>query len=258
MKLTVLGCGGAPGVPSIEWGWGHCDPRNPRNRRRRPSVLVESEHAKILVDTSPDLRDQLIDTNVRSLSGVIFTHAHADHVHGIDDLRSINRAMNDAIPAYGDAVTLGEIKKRFGYVFEPLAYDAKVYYKPTLVENVVEDGKPFSIGDVDIIPFEQDHGYCTSLGLRFGSIAYTTDLVEMSEAAFDILASVDTWIVDVFTYKNHPTHAHLDKVLGWVERIKPRRTILTHMSARMDYDELVAQLPDGIEPAYDGMVLNAE
>lgn len=251
MKIRILGCGAATGVPSLSGGWGRCDPANPKNRRRRPSILVEQGDTRILVDTTPDLREQLLDAGVRSLNGVLYTHAHADHVHGIDDLREINRAMKAGIPVYAEAPVLDSIRHRFDYAFVP--FDAEKYsmYKP-LLEPCVIDG-PFRVGEVDVLPFEQDHGYVKTTGFRFGRFAYSTDVIDLPEAAFDALAGVTTWVVGCLMEEPHQTHAHLDKVLGWIERIRPRRTILTHMSVRLDFDALAAVLPPGVEPACDGL-----
>lgn len=255
MKVTILGCGGSSGTPAVARGWGKCDPQNPKNRRLRPSILVENNETCLLVDTSPDLRQQLLDGNVMYLNAVLFTHYHADHLHGIDDLRQINRNMNTPIDAYADPETLDIIKKRFGYVLEPLAEDATMYYKPTLSPHVLMDGDALSIGDIDIQVFTQDHGFCDTLGFRFGSIAYTTDVVELPDHAFDILSGVDTWIIGTLVDNDHPTHAHVDKALDWIDRVGPRRGVLTHLGLDLDYDDLQRRLPGHIEPAYDGMIL---
>jgi phosphoribosyl 1,2-cyclic phosphate phosphodiesterase len=256
VKVTVLGCGGATGTPSVEWGWGRCDPGNPRNRRLRPSILVESGATRILVDTTPDLRQQLLASGVRELDAIVYTHAHADHLHGIDDVRSVNRVMNRALPAYATEETIGAIRDRFAYVLEPLAEGADGYYKPTLVPHLVRPGDTIEVGGTLVQTFVQDHGWMSTLGLRFGPVAYSTDVVTMPEEAFAVLAGVDTWILDVFTdAPSHPTHADLAKALSWIARVRPRRAVLTHMSARLDYDALRARLPAGVEPAYDGMMI---
>lgn len=257
MKVTILGCGGSSGTPAIDWGWGKCDPTNPRNRRLRPSILVEEGDTRLLVDTSPDLREQLLTADVRELDAVLFTHYHADHLHGIDDLRPVNRTLNAPLDAYGDAETLKVIGERFSYVFEPLAPDAQVYYKPTLIPHALEDRDTFRVGAIEVATFVQDHGYCDTLGFRFGPIAYTTDVVELPEHAFDMLDGIKVWIVGVLAEKPHPTHAHVDKALAWIDRVKPERAVLTHMSGLFDYDAFSARLPDGVEPAYDGMVIEA-
>ncbi len=263
-RLTILGCGSAGGVPAISSGWGECDPAQPRNRRRRSSVLVDAVDpatgqgtTRVLVDTSPDMRAQLLDAGVRHLDGVVYTHAHADHVMGIDDLREINRAMNASIPVWADPTCMAELRTRFSYVFTPLRSDANLIYKPLLECHEVASG-PFRVKDLDCLAFSQDHGYCQTLGLRFGPIAYSTDVVALDDAAFSVLEGVDTWVVGcITTNPRHPTHASLSTVLSWVERLQPHRTILTHLGTGMDYDTLRKTLPAGIEPAYDGMVIDA-
>lgn len=257
MRVTILGCGGSSGTPAVDWGWGKCDPSNPRNYRLRPSILVEEGETRILVDTSPDLRQQLLNAEVTRLNAVLFTHYHADHLNGIDDLRPINRVMNAPLDAYGDKETLSVIDERFGYVFEPLAVDAKVYYKPTLIPRTLSDMDVFQVGDIEIATFVQDHGYCDTLGFRFGPIAYTTDVVELPEHAFDMLDGIEVWIIGTLADNPHPTHVHVDKALEWVERVKPKRGVFTHLSGLFDYDALNARLPSHVEPAYDGMVIEA-
>ncbi len=255
MRVTVLGSGGATGTPSVDWGWGRCDPDNPRNRRLRPSILVEEGEGAVLVDVSPDLREQLLAAGARRLDGVLITHWHADHLHGIDDLRSINRAMEAPLDLYADAETMEVIRSRFGYVFEPQAPDATIYYKPMLVPRELEDGDTLTVGGIDIEAFGQDHGYCSTLGFRFGDFAYTTDLVELPEDGFRRLEGIKVWIIGVLADKPNPTHVHVGKALEWISRIKPERAVLTHLGNLFDYAELAARLPDGVEPAYDGMVI---
>jgi len=257
LKITVLGCGASGGVPLIGNNWGDCDPDEPRNRRRRSSILIEGQGATILVDASPDCRAQLLDAGIDRLDAVIFTHAHADHIHGIDDLRWVNVAMGAVIPAWADDMTLELINTRFGYVFTPL--DAKAggyFYKPCL------DPKPLGsagirIGELEVLPFRQDHGFSTTLGLRIGAFAYSVDVVDLDEAAFATLSGVDTWIVGCLGRRPHPTHAHLDKVLGWIERVGPTRAWLSHMSHHLDYAALRRELPDHIAPAHDGLTIEA-
>lgn len=254
MKITMLGCGGSGGVPLIGNEWGACDPSNPKNRRLRPSIYIEAEGLSILVDTSPDLREQLLTNSIKKVDAILYTHAHADHVHGIDDIRGMNRIMQKAIPAYATQKTMDEIQAGFGYIFRPLP-EGHGFYKPQLTPHIING--QIKIGDLDIIPFEQNHGFTTSLGFRIKDFAYSTDVVELSDAAFEKLAGINVWIVDCFMYDQHHTHAHLAKVLEWVGRLKPARTILTHMSARLDYDALKAKLPAHIEPGYDGMIIAA-
>ncbi len=257
MKVTILGSGGSSGTPAIGLGWGDCDAQNPKNTRLRPSILVENAGTCLLVDTSPDLRQQLLNADVTRLEALLYTHYHADHLHGIDDLRQINREMHAPIDTYGDSATLEVIKERFGYVFEPLAEGADMYYKPTLIPHILQDGDRLSIGDIDVDVFVQDHGYCDTLGFRFGPIAYTTDVVELPEHAFEVLQGIDTWIIGTLIDNPHPTHAHVDKALDWIERIGPRRGVLSHLGYSFDYQKLLERLPNHVEPAFDGMILEA-
>lgn len=253
MRVTILGCGGSYGVPMIGNNWGNCDPANPKNRRRRPSILVEDGATRILVDTSPDLREQLLSAGVVHLDAVVYTHGHADHTHGIDDLRALNILMGAPIPVYADAGTLASLRKRFDYCFQPLKAGLG-YYKPTLVPHVIEG--LFVVGRTEIVPFVQDHGYMTSLGFRFGRFAYSTDVVNLDETAFAALEGVEVWVVDAVREVPHPVHAHLARTLGWIERLRPARAYLTHMNHTMDYDTLMRKLPPGVEPAYDGLVID--
>ena len=235
--------------------WGDCDPNEPRNRRRRASILVETGEVSLLFDTSPDCRAQLLDAGVARLDAVIYTHAHADHSHGIDDLRWINFVMHAPLPVYGDADTLKILNERFGYAFTPLRPpepgEPVRYYKPVLVPYEITG--EFEVAGVAIKPFEQDHGYSTTKGFRIGDFAYSTDVVALDEAAFAALQGVHTWIVDVFRRDPHPTHAHLDLTLSWIERVKPQRAVLCHMGTDLDYRTLCDELPVGVEPGYDGM-----
>ncbi len=254
MKITILGCGYAPGVPSISSGWGQCDPANPKNRRQRASVLVTKGDTNVLIDASPDLREQLLDAGVKRLDAVLFTHGHADHIHGLDELREINRLMQAPIPIYGDAETLKALETRFGYAFEGIP-PGQVFFRPWLIPNVVGT-EPFTVGSLSIRAFPQSHGYSTSLGYRIGDVAYSTDVFDFDDAIFSQLGDLSVWIVGALQELPHPTHAHLDKVLGWIERLKPRRSVITHMSNTMDYDTLTSKLPVGVTPAFDGMHLD--
>ncbi|CAA7617464.1 Beta-lactamase superfamily hydrolase [Candidatus Terasakiella magnetica] len=253
MKVTILGCGGAAGVPGISAGWGACDPDNPRNRRRRASILVEQDGTTILVDTSPDLRSQLLDCGVRRLDAVIYTHDHADHLHGIDDLREINRVTKDWLPVWGAAEMLETARARFPYAFESAESLGDMIFRPFLDAHEITG--PFTVGSIAVQPFDQDHGFMRTLGFRFGPLAYSTDVIEMPEESFGILAGVDTWIIGCLVDYPHVTHAHVDKALEWIHRIKPRRAILTHLGSRLDYAALQARLPSHVEPAYDGLVI---
>lgn len=260
MKITLLGCGAAPGVPSIAHGWGKCDPAEPKNRRLRTSALVEEGSAAILVDTGPDLREQLLAARVRRLDGILYTHGHADHTHGIDEVREINRAMTAAIPIWGMATTLNDLKHRFGYAFEPYEDITKpgiAIYHPWMVPQVipVPHPLPLEIAGVTVTPFLQEHGWEKSLGFRFGDFAYSTDVTALDETAFGILAGVKVWVVGCLTEQRHTTHADVSKVLEWAERVRPQRTVFTHMGAGLDYRTLKDALPPGIEPGYDGMTI---
>jgi phosphoribosyl 1,2-cyclic phosphate phosphodiesterase len=252
VRITILGCGSSMGVPLVGEDWGDCDPKETKNRRRRVSIMVEEGATRLLVDTSPDLREQLLDAKVGTIDAVLYTHAHADHLHGIDDLRAINVARKGPLDVYADPATLAIIKERFGYVFQPLKGD--YYYKPTLTPHAIEG--PFRVGDIEVAPYSQDHGFSKSLGFRFGKVAYSTDVLTLDEAAFDLLAGIELWIVDAFRLEPHPTHTHLARTLEWIERVKPKRAILTHLSQWMDYARVKAMVPDHVEPAYDGMVLD--
>lgn len=250
MRVTVLGCGTSGGVPRIGDLWGACDRSNPRNRRRRVSILVEDAGAQVLVDTSPDLREQCLDNRIQRLDAVLYTHDHADHVHGIDDLRGFFLLQRRRIPVYASRASLDVLERRFDYIFTPM------FGYPAICEAHAIGG-PFRAGGLAVTPFEQEHGEVTSLGFRFGPIAYSTDLNALPEASFAALEGVEVWIVDALRPEPHPTHAHLDLTLSWIARLKPRRAILTHMTADMDYDTLRRTLPPGVEPAYDGMVIEA-
>ncbi len=253
MRVTVLGCGTSGGVPRIGNQWGACEPANPRNRRRRASILVEKGDTVLIVDTSPDLREQLLEAEVSRLDGVLYTHDHADHVHGIDDLRVLAYARRAPLEVYAERATLQGLGRRFDYAFG-LA-DNSLY--PAIVSGREIDG-PFTVGEIEVVPFEQDHGDRTSLGFRFGAIAYSTDVVRLSEAAFAALAGVEVWLVDALRYRPHPTHAHVDQALAWIERVAPERAVLTHMTAELDYATLGAELPSGVEPAYDGLRIETQ
>jgi phosphoribosyl 1,2-cyclic phosphate phosphodiesterase len=252
MRITMLGCGPSWGVPRIGGDWGACDPANPRNRRRRASLLVEENGARVLVDTSPDLREQLLDAGVLGLEAVLFTHAHADHLHGIDDLRSVNRLIRKALPIHADAATLAEIRARFGYVFTPIRPEAKAaFYKPVLEPMTITG--PFAAAGIEVTPFVQDHGFSPTLGFRFGRFAYSTDVIRLDEAAFAALAGIEVWIVDCIRHAPHVTHSHVAQTLQWIDRVRPRRAIFTHMDESLDYETLSRALPAGVEPGYDGL-----
>ena len=251
MKVTILGCGASWGVPAIGPDWGRCNPADPRNRRRRCSLLVESRGVVLLIDMSPDLREQLLDADIARLDAVLLTHAHADHLHGIDDIRIINSLIGKALPLYASSEALAEVERRFGYALLPAP--EKPLYRPALSGRPIEGS--FTAAGISIVPFAQNHGFTTSLGFRIGRVAYSTDVTSLDETAFATLAGIDLWIVDCMRREPHPTHSHVAKTLAWIDRVRPRRAILTHMDQSLDYGELSAELPPGVEPGYDGLTI---
>jgi phosphoribosyl 1,2-cyclic phosphate phosphodiesterase len=244
MKVTILGCGSSTGVPRVGNDWGACDPDEPKNRRSRCSILVDSDDTRVLVDTAPDLRQQLLATGTDDLDAVVYTHAHADQTHGIDDLRVLFLRKRARLPVYGDAETLAILRRRFDYIFER---PPDSFYPPIAETHEMAPDGPFHIGDIDGAAFRQTHGNIMCLGLRFGAVGYSNDVNALDERAFEALAGVKVWIVDALRYKPHPTHAHLDLTLEWIARVKPARAVLTNMHVDMDYRTLRDQLPMVIE-----------
>ena len=253
MKVTVLGCGTSSGVPMIGCDCAVCRSDDPRNRRRRVSALVEAGDTRLLIDTPPDLHGQLVDAGVSHLDAVLYTHGHADHVHGIDDLRSINFHTGHELDAYGSAATMRTIRERFDYAFGPMG---KSWARPSL-NPVVFDG-PFSVGDVAVLPFPQQHGRGVTTGYRIGPMAYSTDVKALSDQAFAALEGVRLWIVDCLGYREHPTHAHLELTLEWIARVRPGLAVLTHMSHQFDYETLRGALPAGVVPGHDGLTIDTD
>tara|TARA_A100001015_G_C15029506_1_gene732377 strand:- start:568 stop:1344 length:777 start_codon:yes stop_codon:yes gene_type:complete len=252
VEITILGCGSSTGVPVIGNDWGRCNPENPKNRRLRSSILVRNKNVKILIDSGPDLRQQLLNADIKSIDAVFITHSHADHIHGIDDFRYLNVLMNKDIDLYASRKTIDEIAKKFGYVFEKLNPSANgFYYKPCL--NPIEIQKSFKIKKLQIKTFDQNHGFSISTGFRIDDVAISTDVVDLDSKAFDELNNLDLWIVDCLRYKPHKTHAHLEKTLRWIEKIKPKKSILTHMNFEVDYEEISKLLPKNCFAAFDGM-----
>jgi phosphoribosyl 1,2-cyclic phosphate phosphodiesterase len=259
LTFTILGCGSSMGVPRVALGWGQCDPNNPKNRRRRCSLLVERANAqghrtRVLVDCSPDLRAQLLDAEVDWLDGVLITHEHADHTHGIDDLRPLFVRKRQRVPVYMDEPTSRALHARFGYCFmTPPGSE----YPPILSERRLLPGQAVTIegqgGSIDVLPVLQEHGDIPSLGFRFGGVAYSADIKGLPPESIAAMAGLDVWIVDALRKAPHPSHLNLDEALALVGRIKPKRAILTNLHADMDYDQLRAELPPDAEPAYDRM-----
>lgn len=264
MKVTILGCGAAPGVPSISTGWGECDPDDPRNRRQRASIMVEEGMAdegpakqggtRLLVDASPDLRRQLLDHGVRRLDAVLFTHAHADHLHGIDELREINRVTSKPLTAFATAETLAAIRARFGYAFAGIPPGAPIF-RPWLIPADIVPGVPFQAGGMSVLPFLQDHGGSSTLGYRFGDVVYSTDVLDLPPASRDAIKGAKLWILGAYGLAPHPTHIHVDKALDWIAALAPIRAVITHMSNAIDYETLRRRLPPNVVPAHDGLVI---
>jgi phosphoribosyl 1,2-cyclic phosphate phosphodiesterase len=256
LKVTILGCGSSGGVPRPALGWGDCDPNNPKNRRRRTSLLVEKRAAggvtRILVDTSPDLREQLLDAEVDSLDGVLYTHEHADHTHGVDDLRALFIKQRRPIDVWLDAYTSQSMHARFGYCF---AAPAGSEYPPIAKEHRMTAGEPITVagqgGALTALPILQQHGDIASFGFRFGNVGYSCDLSGMPPESAAALAGLDVWIVDALRYRPHPSHFSLDDALAWIGRLKPRRAILTNLHADLDFEVLRGKLPAHVEPAFD-------
>jgi phosphoribosyl 1,2-cyclic phosphate phosphodiesterase len=261
LTFTILGCGFSGGVPRPGFGWGACNPDNPKNRRRRCSLLVE-RHAedggctRVLVDTSPDLREQLLAANVNDLNAVLYTHGHADHLHGIDDLRALVIRHKRRIDVYFDEPTAKEIHTRFDYCLRTPPGSS---YPPILNEHRLTAAEPVTItgegGPITALPFLVDHGGVPALGMRFGSLAYSPDIKDVPPESLPYLQNLDVWLVDALFYRQHYSHFSVADALAWIERMRPKRGILTHMHADLDYDALRAMLPPDVEPAYDGLTI---
>jgi phosphoribosyl 1,2-cyclic phosphate phosphodiesterase len=258
LSVRILGCGSSGGVPRLGGAdgageWGACDPAEPKNRRSRCAILVRQGAAKLLVDTSPDMREQLLAARVANLDGVLITHDHADQLHGLDDLRVLTLLNKRRIDLWSDTRGLLGVRAKFDYCFQtPPGSD----YPPILnAHEIPEPFREFSVAGIPVLAFGQGHGRIRSLGFRFGPVAYSPDADMLDAAAFAALAGVECWIVDALRHTPHPSHAHLARTLEWIARVKPKRAILTNMHVDMDYATLKAELPPGVEPAYDGMEL---
>jgi phosphoribosyl 1,2-cyclic phosphate phosphodiesterase len=259
-RVTILGCGSSGGVPRVGSGWGACDPAEPRNRRRRCSILVERlapDHGgltRVLVDTSPDLREQLLDADIRWLDAVLMTHDHADHCHGIDDLRPLAIHLGRRIDVHMDAVTSKGVRGRFGYCFETPPGSE---YPPIINEHRLVIGHEVTIsgagGPLRAMPFRMVHGSVDALGFRFGDMAYSSDVSALPDASVEMLRGLDLWIIDALRERPHPSHFNLTEALDWIDRLRPRRAILTNLHTDLDYQRLAGRLPDHVVPAHDGL-----
>ncbi len=258
LALTILGCGSSGGVPRPGSGWGECDPSNPRNRRRRCSALVERFGAggvtRVLVDAGPDLREQLIDAAVEHLDGVVLTHEHADHTHGIDDLRPIVLHSRRVADIYMDDVTSAVMLQRFRYIFESLPGSS---YPPIARRHAIEPGRPFFVdgpgGRIDILPVPVAHGDIGSLALRFGGMAYLPDVSAIAPEDVPSFAGLDVWVLDALRQRPHPSHFSLGEALAWIDRMKPRRAVLTNLHTDLDYAAVSSIVPAHVRVAFDGM-----
>lgn len=256
-EIIILGCGSSSGVPAIGNNWGNCDPNNPKNRRLRSSILIKCDNLNILVDATPDLRQQLLNANVTSLDAVLITHCHADHINGIDDFRFLNVLMKKDINLYATRQNIDEIKNRFSYVFEKLSPKSKgFYYKPCLIPHEING--VFKVKGLKITSFQQDHGFIESTGFRIKNFAYSSDILNISDDLLKKLKGLDLWIVDCLRFEPHGSHAHFDKVMKWINEIKPKRTVLTHMNYEVDYDYINSLLPENCQAAFDGLKLEVK
>lgn len=261
LKATILGCGSSFGVPRIGNDWGACDPQEPRNRRTRCSLLLErfdggNKPTRVLVDTGPDLRAQLLAANVDFIDAVIYTHAHADHTHGIDDLRAFWQNARRLVDIYADEKTQAHLEGTFGYCFKT---PPGSFYPPILKHRPLIADAPIDVdgagGPLTITPFRQNHGDIETIGLRIGSLAYSCDVSDVPDASLPYIENLDVWIVDALRYSPHPSHFSVNEAVQWSKRFQVRRAVLTHMHIDLDYATLTQELPEGIEPAFDGMAI---
>lgn len=264
LSITILGCGSSGGVPRLGQGWGDCDASNPKNRRTRCSILIErigidGGRTTVLVDCSPDLRQQLLRTGTDWLDGIVLTHPHADHTHGIDDVRPLVLHMRRRIPVHMDTATSTVVRQSFSYIFET---PQGSMYPPLLDERRIEAGHELVIdgrgGSIAIMPFEVDHGEIMALGLRVGSVAYVPDVKTIPDTALPYLEGLSVWILDALRYKPHPSHFSVDDSLGWIARMRPGSAVLTNLHTDLDHARLSAELPAGIQPAYDGLRIDMQ
>ncbi|WP_368184355.1 MBL fold metallo-hydrolase [Aestuariibius sp. HNIBRBA575] len=261
ISFRILGCGSSGGVPRIGGHWGDCDPTNPKNRRSRCSLLIsrtdDNGTTRVLIDTSPDMRNQLLDADIDRLDGVVYTHSHADHVHGLDDIRQIVFNMRNRIQVWADGDTSESLLGRFGYAFsQPKGSTYPPICELNLIDGDVTIDGPG--GPITLTPFQVNHGAIDALGFRIGDVAYLPDVADIDDETWPVLENLDLWIVDALRRDPHPTHAHLAKTLGWIEKMAPKTAILTNMHIDLDYATIEAETPDHISAAYDGLTRSFE
>lgn len=261
VRFTVLGCGSSPGTPRIIGDWGNCDPANPRNRRTRTAAMVErvtedGRATRVIIDTGPDFRAQMLAAGVGRIDAVVYTHPHADHIHGIDDLRGYWLEQRDLIDVFADAPTLTRLKQAFGYCFETPPGGS---YPPIVRANLIDPPAPVTVegegGPLTLEPLPQVHGDIGSLGFRIGRLAYCPDVNGFPHATVERLRGLDVLVIDALQYHAHPSHFSLSEALGWIDLLKPGRALLTHMHTPLDYTTVMGETPAYVEPAYDGMIV---
>lgn len=264
LRFTLLGCGSSPGTPRINGDWGACDPGNPRNRRLRAAAMVERVTdsggvTRAVIDTGPDFRQQMISAGVPRIDAVVFTHAHADHIHGIDDLRGYFLIQRRRIDVYADQPTMHRLREAFGYCFETPPGSG---YPPILEPHLIGHDAPFTVegegGPLTFEPLPQIHGDIISLGFRIGPVAYCSDVSDFPHETVDRLQDLEVLVIDALQYQRHATHFSLDEALAWIERLNPRRAVLTHMHIPLDYDAVMRETPPHVEPGFDGQVVEIE
>lgn len=264
-RFTLLGCSSSPGVPRINGDWGNCDPDNPRNRRMRASFLIEQigpdgGKTVVVVDTGPDFREQMIRSKVEHIDAVIYSHAHADHLHGIDDLRGYFHSQHQRIPIHAEPYTMSRIEEGFGYCLTTPPGSA---YPPIVEPRVIDDLDEAIIvdgagGPLSLLPLKQQHGDIISLGLRIGEVAYCCDVSDFPAETVEKLSGLDLLFIDALQYRPHPSHLSLEQALGWIERLAPKHAVLTHMHTPLDYETVMGETPAHVEPGYDQFIMEIE
>ena len=263
MKVTILGCGTSSGVPQIDNGWLKCNPDNPKNYRMRCSAYIETTNTNgddvaFLIDTGPDLRQQLLQHNIKKIDAILYTHPHGDHINGLDDVRWVNMMMNKDMPTYMDKNTHNHLLDRFAYCIGGQAIkrpdDTRFYPRPVLDCHVLEYNTNVTVEGVPMTTIYMNHGHSDAMGWRIGNFAYCTDVWQFSDESFKLLSGVEYWVIDCLREREHVTHAHLDRVLQWVDILKPKQAYLTHMNNELDYDYAMNTTPENVAPAYDGLV----